>query len=1093
MENHSKKSVKKAGDAPLRRSSRIHNQAKPNPGLVAAKKNAQMRWGHKKQPVFSFVPDIYQVARDSKDCVRISTGVVYAEKFAEHKCLWDENHPECPERFNAVLRRCGELGLLNRCSIIQPCSVAEAQLIALHTPELISLLKSTNNCNDLNHLENLASQYDSIYFHPSTYDCSLLAAGCTIKLVDEICKRNIQNGMAIVRPPGHHAEKNDFCGYCYFNNVALAANHALNIGIKKVLIVDWDVHHGQATQQMFYEDNRVLYFSIHRYEHGTFWPNLRESDFDSIGEGLGRGFNFNVPLNATGMRDNDYMAIWHQLLLPVAYEFNPELVLISAGYDAAIGCAEGEMELTPAVYSHLLTSLMCLANGKVAVVLEGGYYIKSLAEAAAMTLRALLGDPCPGIGSLGPPSEIMEDSIMNVIYVQRAYWKSLRHQKLYSILEPPEEDEQRHMPSLKYLHDGIKPTKYPTRDGYPVSTPSFLHYVAINLNNIIASTKLLKPEHKVCLVYDAKMMDHKNYEDKNHIEQPARISSIYKFLEDFGLLKRLHILKSRYCTDEELKYAHNESHIVEMSSLNKMTIKQLIEKKEIYQSVYFHQDTYQAACLAAGSLLEVVDSVMKGESCSGVAVIRPPGHHADIDDPCGFCIFNSVAIAARHAIKQYGLKRVLIVDWDIHHGNGTQEIFFEDSNVLYMSVHRFDGGEFFPHNGDGAASLVGRGEGEGFTVNIPWNKGNMGNAEYVAAFSQVILPIAYEYDPELVLVSAGFDAAVGDPLGGCKVSPEAFGHMTYWLSPLANGRLILSLEGGYNINSISYSMTMCTKALLGDPLPRLNDGLAPCQSAIDSINETLSVHHIYWSTLKPRIKSLPAENVLTEEKKRSSRNPPSLSSNILQQNTNGQKNEVNLLCEGQLFQELSLSEETNKVPVDADNEKNDDRSNDDQHQPPSSQPSASSTNSSQSSSEASNRPTLRQFLSDNLQALVNEEMFAVVPKRTCPHLPLVEPIPKTGINVQTPCSVCNDPKENWICLICYTVQCGRYINEHMMMHNAESGHPLVLSFSDLSVWCYPCQSYIDNQVLYEAKNAAHLSKFGTELAWSYGTVQVNLS
>lgn len=125
----------------------------------------------------------------------------------------------------------------------------------------------------------------------------------------------------VYRPPGHHAMQDEYCGYCFFNNVALAAQHALNkCGIEKILIVDWDVHHGQGTQQMFYEDNRVVYFSIHRYEHGAFWPELRESDYHFVGDNSGKGRNFNIPLNATGMKDADYLAIFQQILLPMAYE-----------------------------------------------------------------------------------------------------------------------------------------------------------------------------------------------------------------------------------------------------------------------------------------------------------------------------------------------------------------------------------------------------------------------------------------------------------------------------------------------------------------------------------------------------------------------------------------------------------------------------------------------------------------------------------------------------------------------------------------------------------------------------------------------------
>lgn len=150
---------------------------------------------------------------------------------------------------------------------------------------------------------------------------SKLAVGSTIELVDKILLGEVQNGMAIIRPPGHHAMKAEYNGYCFFNNVAIAAQHAIdNRKMERILIVDFDVHHGQGTQQMFYDDPRVLYFSIHRFEHGTFWPNLRESDFDYIGSGPGAGFNFNVPLNKTGMTNADYLAIWQQILLPVAYE-----------------------------------------------------------------------------------------------------------------------------------------------------------------------------------------------------------------------------------------------------------------------------------------------------------------------------------------------------------------------------------------------------------------------------------------------------------------------------------------------------------------------------------------------------------------------------------------------------------------------------------------------------------------------------------------------------------------------------------------------------------------------------------------------------
>lgn len=194
-------------------------------------------------------------------------------------------------------------------------------MLLKHTQEHFDLLKSTSHSSDEEQLEDLSSQFDAIYLHPTTFDLSLLAVGSTIELLDRILDGRCQNGMAVIRPPGHHAMKAEFNGYCFFNNVAVAAQRALDAGTaKRILIVDWDVHHGQATQRAFYDDPRVLYFSIHRYEHGTFWPNLRESDFDWVGEAAGVGYNFNVPLNAIGMTNGDYLAIWQQLLMPVAVE-----------------------------------------------------------------------------------------------------------------------------------------------------------------------------------------------------------------------------------------------------------------------------------------------------------------------------------------------------------------------------------------------------------------------------------------------------------------------------------------------------------------------------------------------------------------------------------------------------------------------------------------------------------------------------------------------------------------------------------------------------------------------------------------------------
>lgn len=239
----------------------------------------------------------------------------------EHYCIWDQNYPECPERYSSVMNRCRELKLIERCLKLTPRLATKDEVLMNHTEEHYKLLESTKGIEDNDQLENLSSHYDAIYIHPESFNLSLLACGSTIELVDEIIFGNIQNGMAIIRPPGHHAMKAEFNGYCFFNNVAVAAKHAIkNRGVEKILIVDWDVHHGQGSQRSFYDDPNVLYISIHRFENGEFWPNLRESDFDFVGEGDGRGRNLNVPLNKTGMTNADYLAIFNNLIMPIAIE-----------------------------------------------------------------------------------------------------------------------------------------------------------------------------------------------------------------------------------------------------------------------------------------------------------------------------------------------------------------------------------------------------------------------------------------------------------------------------------------------------------------------------------------------------------------------------------------------------------------------------------------------------------------------------------------------------------------------------------------------------------------------------------------------------
>ncbi len=248
----------------------------------------------------------------------------------------------------------------------------------------------------------------------------------------------------------------------------------------------------------------------------------------------------------------------------------------------------------------------------------------------------------------------------------------------------------------------------------------------------------------------------------------------------------------RAATDEELSRVHDPRFLEHLEMLRG-------------RSAYIDPDTFvspesiDTARLAAGSLVAMVDAMIDGPVSRGIALLRPPGHHAGSARAMGFCLLNNVAVAAAHA-RARGLDRIAIIDWDVHHGNGTQDIFWRDPHVLYVSTHQFP---FYP--GTGGSDEVGKGDGTGFTVNVPLAAGG-GDSLYAGAFQRIILPILEAYAPELVLVSAGFDAATRDPLAQMDLSPDAFGWMARELARVADrsaaGKMAMVLEGGYDLDSI---------------------------------------------------------------------------------------------------------------------------------------------------------------------------------------------------------------------------------------------------------------------------------------------------
>jgi len=420
----------------------------------------------------------------------------------------------------------------------------------------------------------------------------------------------------------------------------------------------------------------------------------------------------------------------------------------------------------------------------------------------------------------------------------------------------------------------------------------------LDLENEITNqlNQLSIKQAKIGYVFDERMLLHKNFSD-NHVERPERAMSIYMNLYFKGLLEKLIKIKSEEIAENDLLRVHSKEYIDKVSDLRydtssdgkKNERKQVENKFRLCYDTYDNYHTYQSAKVSAGSLLSVCKSIAKKKVDHAFAIIRPPGHHANSEQCRGFCFFNNVAIAADYLIKEHNLK-VAIVDWDVHHGDGTQEIFYNKNNPLMLSLHRHDNGSFYPNTGKHTESGVD--SGSGYTINIPWNtnnftqsqsKASIGDDEYFYAFETVVIPILKQYKPDVILVSSGFDAAENDPLGRMSLTPMGYALMTHKLKSLSS-KLIVCLEGGYNIDSLSRCSEAIIRTLLNEPagfkelllkpaiknLPlnvyNLNENFfAPSFYAIDQINLIKNYLSDFWSSLKEVAETMPKRKILRKD------------------------------------------------------------------------------------------------------------------------------------------------------------------------------------------------------------------------------------
>jgi len=338
---------------------------------------------------------------------------------------------------------------------------------------------------------------------------------------------------------------------------------------------------------------------------------------------------------------------------------------------------------------------------------------------------------------------------------------------------------------------------------------------------------------KIGIVYDEIFLKHRPGDW--HPERPERLMKIRERLSREDMVPLIEYLSPRKAQKEEILWNHSEAHYARVAATAGKP------QVQLDPDTATSEDSFEAALYAVGAQFVALDEIFKENYPVVFSLVRPPGHHAETDRAMGFCLFNNVALAAHYALKVLKLSRVLIVDWDLHHGNGTQRAFYHSPEVLYFSTHQFP---YYP--GTGRIEEVGHGEGEGFTVNVPLPAG-CGDAEYFQVFQEVLKPIALEYRPEIILVSAGFDPHREDPLGGMRLSAEGFGGLAGIIKEIAKetcgGYLLLTLEGGYSLSGLSESVAEVLKVLSGAKEPQTPPST---KSGQDLVSQAQKFFSRYW-------------------------------------------------------------------------------------------------------------------------------------------------------------------------------------------------------------------------------------------------------
>lgn len=339
---------------------------------------------------------------------------------------------------------------------------------------------------------------------------------------------------------------------------------------------------------------------------------------------------------------------------------------------------------------------------------------------------------------------------------------------------------------------------------------------------------------KTGIVKDKRYLNHNP--GAYHIESPQRLEAIYQYLEMSKVSQFYQEISPRFAKEEEICLIHTMDYFQSIADTAGRSV--MLDPDTVTS-----EKSYETACLAVGGVLNLMEVIFSNKIHNGFALVRPPGHHAEKDQAMGFCIFNNIAIGASYALKKQWASRILIVDWDVHHGNGTQNAFYHSSKVLYFSTHQY------PHYPmSGRLEEMGEGEGRGYTVNVPLSAGH-GDRDYLYIFDHLLRPIAYDFRPEVILVSAGFDPYVNDPLSDMNLTVKGFAYLAQVLRDIAkelcNNHLIFILEGGYALEGLAQSIEAIIKVLLGEDSGPPKDFYKNYNPS-NSIKKAMNFHKQFW-------------------------------------------------------------------------------------------------------------------------------------------------------------------------------------------------------------------------------------------------------